>query len=545
LRAQDVCAGHVIREIRVQTSSIVAIEREAFPRLLQSLGNGLSWQTRPSTVRRELRFAPGDPCDPARLAESRRILRAQTYLRSADLVTTPAPGGAVDVEVQTRDDWALSGSIRIDTDTGRTIKAARLTEDNLFGLGMLAQLRYDYWGRRAGLVLDLLHRQAFGHSDAELVVGRSSVGPVAELSLRRVFESEFDRFGWRAAARYRLEPFVLKSNAFNTVSLPIVSTGMDLALARRSGPVRRQTMVGTALSLERLTIDGTAFAQEPANDSSANAQVAGRYTERRRVALNVFWGYRNLRFVPHAGLDAVNASEDIREGFELRFIGGHTLAGGNGLQRDWFALADGYVGVPLGRTMAFARGRAEGRYLTDTKQWEGLLAAADVYSYTMVNPRGTLVVGAQAAGGWHMATPYQLLLASTTAMRGFGISGKPVGRRVVVQTEHRYLLGTLFGTVDVGSALFLDVGRGWAGDALFGTDTGTLVAVGAGVRAGFPSGSRFTTRLDFAVPVRGGRGGEIRFTLRRQFGITSTEPDDVERSRTPISTIDLFHFLRY
>jgi hypothetical protein len=546
VRAQAVCAGQIIRDIRVQTAALFAIEREPFPRFLQSIGNGLNWQTRPATVRRELRIAAGEPCDPARLAESARILRAQSYLRSADLVTTPAPGGAVDVEVQTRDDWALGGSIRIDTDSGRVIKAARLTEDNLFGLGMLAQLRYDYFGRRAGLVLDLLHRQVFGHNDGELVVGRTSVGPVGELSLRRTFESEYDRYGWRAAARYRKEPFVLKSNAFGTVSLPMVSSGVDLGLARRSGPRGRQTMVGVALSMERLTLDGTAFASRPSDDSAANAQVAGRYTERRRVAFNIFWGYRNLRYVPHGGLDAVNAREDVREGFELRLIGGRTVSGSGGLQQDWFALVDGYAGTPLGgRTLAFVRGRAEGRYLIGTKRWEGVLIAASAYSYTAVSPRGTVAVGLQAAGGWHMDMPYQLLLGSTAAMRGFGLAAFPAGRRVVAQAEHRYLLGTLFGAVDIGSALFLDVGRGWAGDALFGADTGTLIAAGAGVRLGLPSGSRFTSRLDLAVPVRGGRRVEVRLTLRRQFGVTSGEPDDVERSRTPVSTIDLFHFTRY
>jgi hypothetical protein len=195
--------------------------------------------------------------------------------------------------------------------------------------------------------------------------------------------------------------------------------------------------------------------------------------------------------------------------------------------------------------MAFVRGRAEGRYLTESNRWEGLLAAADVYTYTAVSPRGTVAIGLQAAGGWNMDSPFQLMLASTTAMRGFGISGLPAGRRVVLQTEHRYLLGTVFGTVDVGSALFLDVGRGWVGDALYGTDTGTLIAVGAGVRAGFPRGSRFTSRFDLAVPLRGGRGVEVRFTLRRLFGISAPESSDLERSRSPISTTDLFHFTRY
>ncbi len=115
----------------------------------------------------------------------------------------------------------------------------------------------------------------------------------------------------------------------------------------------------------------------------------------------------------------------------------------------------------------------------------------------------------------------------------------------MVQAEQRYFLGTVLGTADVGSALFVDAGRGWAGDAAFGVNTGTLVSVGAGLRVGFPSGSRYATRLDVAVPVRGGHGAEVRLTLRQQLGITRGESSDVERSRIPVSAIALFNFSRY
>ena len=115
--------------------------------------------------------------------------------------------------------------------------------------------------------------------------------------------------------------------------------------------------------------------------------------------------------------------------------------------------------------------------------------------------------------GWNTSTPFQLLMASPTAMRGFGLSGFPVGRRVVMQAEHRYYLGTILRAVDVGSAVFMDVGKGWAGDAAFGINTGTLVSAGIGVRTGFPAGSRFATRIDLAVPIQGPGGAELRFSL--------------------------------
>ncbi len=545
-RAQTPCAGHPIRAIHVYPSALFSIEREPFPTLFQKVSAALSWDTRPHVVRRELRFHPGDACDPGRLAESERILRAQPYIRSAVITTAPAPGDSVDIEVTTRDEWSLGGNIRIDTREGKGVKAARVTETNLFGIGVFGQLRYDYFGRKAGLVVDVLDPQLPGLDDAEVALGSSSVGPVGEISLRRTFESEYDRSAWRASARWREEPFVFHSSAFGTVVQPLVSTGADVGKVWRSGPVGRQLLFGAALSGERLFATGDVIASLRSDDSAASAAIDGRFRERHRMSLNLIAGARRIRFVPHAGIDAVNAREDVREGYEIRTIVGAAF-GGMGLEEDRFGLVDLYVGVPVGpRTLAFLRSRIEGRWLPAARRWDNVIAAADLFTYTGVSPRGVLTLGVQGAGGWNTSTPFQLLVAGPTALRGFGYSGLPAGRRVVVQAEHRYFLGSVFGAADIGSAAFVDVGRGWAGDAPFGENTGTLVALGLGLRVGFPSGSRFTSRLDVAFPVRGpGSGAEVRLTLRQQFGITRVEASDVERSRMPVSTIALFNFSRY
>src|SRR5262249_40470766 len=157
--------------------------------------------------------------DPARLSESARVLRTQRYIRDAVITTTPAPGDSVDALVQTRDEWALGFSVRVDPMGPRALKALRITEQDLFGRGMLAQLRYDYYGRHAGVVVDLLDRQFLGsRTDAEVTAGRSSVGPDWELGLRRTFESEYDRIAWRTAVRYREEPFYFSSTQFGSVA---------------------------------------------------------------------------------------------------------------------------------------------------------------------------------------------------------------------------------------------------------------------------------------------------------------------------------------
>lgn len=543
--AQLVCTGHPIRAIYLYPAAVFSIEHAPFPRMVQNIGDAVSWDTRPNTIRRELRFNAGEPCDVGRLAESERILRSLPFIRKAIITTTPAPGDSVDVVVSTRDDWSLGGALNVDTRSDKPFRSARLTETNLFGRGILTQVRYDNYGRKPGLAADVIFREFAGHSDAELLGGRTSVGPVSELSLRRIFKSEYDKTAWRVSARWREEPFVYNSVRYGTVVVPQVSAGADAGLVWRTGPVGRQLLFGGAVSLVRQFTEDTALAARAVDDDSATAAFRGRFQERRRLSLNLIGGVRHIRFVPHAGIDAVNATEDVREGIEVRAVGGVSL-GGMGFQRDAFGLLDVYFGTPVGRRgLVFLRSRAEGRWLPDSSRLDNIILAADLFTYTTVSARGAITLFAQGAGGWKTTTPFQLDVAGFTAMRGFGRYGLPAGQRFVVQLEHRYFLGTLLGVADIGSAAFMDVGRGWAGDAVFGMNTVTLVSLGVGIRAGIPSGSRFTTRLDLAVPVNGGRGAEVRFTLRQQFGVTRSEPADVERSRSTVSTTALFNFTQY
>jgi hypothetical protein len=545
-QTRTACDGQVIRTITVQPAGLFTDEsdKRAATLLFQGLGRALSWQTREATVRRELRFAEGEPCDRRRLVETARVLRDQAYLRSAELIATPVPGDSVDIEVRTEDELALDANARLDLGDNRTLKSARLNEDNLLGRGVLAQLRYDYLGRRAGMVVDVLHRQVMGRNDAELAIGRTSIGPVGEVAVRRMFESEYDRTAFRFDVRWREEPFAMRADSFGTVSQPVVSTGVDLGLARRNGPPGRQTQIGASVSFERQYTTGVPQASLPSDDSAAAAQLTGRYHERRRLSTDLLIGYRDVHFVPRRGLDAVNALQDAREGFEVRLIGGHGWDAGGGLQDDWSALLDLYAAAEVApHTMMFTRARAEGRYLAGG--WDGVIAAADLFGYTSFSRRTSVAYNVRAAGGWNTSTPFQLEVSGPLGMRGYGLNALPAGRRVVAQAEHRYLVGTVFRAADLGTALFVDVGRGWAGDAAFGVNTGLMVAAGAGLRTGFPSGSRVTTQLDLAVPLRNGHGWELRLTLRRRLGISGPEADDVERSRLPVSTLQPFQFTRY
>ena len=134
-----------------------------------------------------------------------------------------------------------------------------------------------------------------------------------------------------------------------------------------------------------------------------------------------------------------------------------------------------------------------------------------------------------------MDTPFQLTMGGRGAVRGLEEEDFPAGRRVLLTLEDRILVHwpapELF---DMGFTLFADAGRGWSGEVPWGVDSGWKGAVGAGLRLGFPAGTRVVARLDLAFPLGmdSSRGPIFRVTLLELLGVREGFADaQAERSR--------------
>ena len=545
LAAQDACDGRPIRTIRIDPRAIFSADDSLIPRFVRGLGNAVHWQTREAVVRLDLLFAVGDACDPRRLRETERLLRARPYIRSAQVVATPTGDGGVAVLVTTHDELSIEGHVQV-AGPGFPLRHVSLGEENVLGRGLRFQTQYSNEGRRPSFYANALDPHFLDRRlELEVEGGKSEVGPVAEETIRRAFESDFDRVAWRESLRYRKEPFALVSSSLGTVLQPLVAMGADVGVAARFGEPGRLHILGLALSAERLHVESAPLAPTPDLDSAAAAQLGGRFEERRRVRANLFLGARTVRFEPRRGVDAVHALEDVPVGTQAGMVLGKSMFGGGGLQHDWFAAMELQTGTDVGpRFLLFSRAKIEGRYLTSAGRWDGVLADAQLLVYS-IEPRVTTVVSAEAAGGWETRIPFQLLLAGPDGIRGYGSSALPAGRRIVLRAERRYLLGSVLGFADAGAAVFAETGRGWTGDAAFGENSGMIGTVGVGLRLAAPRGSRRTYRLDLAVPVTGGFSPELRLAIGQQFGIFHGEPQDVVRSRESISSVTVFDFPRF
>jgi hypothetical protein len=219
------------------------------------------------------------------------------------------------------------------------------------------------------------------------------------------------------------------------------------------------------------------------------------------------------------------------------------LLGSNAVNEDsdFFARIRLFGGLAPGRWVLASAVSIEGRKILGGAEsgWKDVLAEFDIYSYWRPSEtsRHTLFARLSGAGGWSVTGPFQLTLGGSSGLRGHSVDDLPGGRRLIATLEDRIYFGSpRDGFVDLGMTAFIDVGSIWEGGAPFGADSGPQAAAGAGLRIGFPGGTRGVTRIDLAFPLNGPdafRAPTFRISAELLGLIRGVEDGQLRRSRRP------------
>ena len=129
LSAEDV----KIRNIYVKPLDV--FEGPEFNAWYYRWANHLHMRTRPSFIRRELLFKPGEVIDADLLAQSERNLRAYGFLSEAEIEVVPTGDGQSDLFVRTEDEWTLELSLSYGKSRGARTFDVGFEENNFLGLG--------------------------------------------------------------------------------------------------------------------------------------------------------------------------------------------------------------------------------------------------------------------------------------------------------------------------------------------------------------------------------------------------------------------------
>lgn len=518
----------------------------------RAIANRLHWRTRRSFIEAELLFEAGDCLDPMLLGESRRILRALPFISDADVYAVPVAADEVHVVVDTRDDWTLKLDVRFDFDNRVRITYAGFTEEHLFGTGTLLGFYLRERDETRDLGLELQTQRLVGtRLDGRVGGGRTRTGVFYHESLTYPFVGEVGRWAFVESYSYREDLFRYAATAglpFTNVSLPIQTRRAATTLGTRLGTPGDLTVLGAGMSWEDVAfagypddvtvVQGFDFSNPAPADSATVEAVLSHVNPRRAAHVNLVAGKRNIRYIQRRGLDAIRGDQDIRIGTQALVSLGTSLGSfesspGNRSHElrgrlSLFQGASGHswvfnseLGIEGARLVA---GTPADRGFRD------VLAEFGAYFYwqprrrpatpdaepvqTMDVPRHTLVLGVTAAGGWHSSLPFQLTLGGPFGIRGYSREDFPAAQKLVAHFEDRITLDGPFRELfDLGLTVFADAGAGWQGTVPFAADTQLQAAVGAGLRLGFPAGSRKVVRLDLAVPMRQGGLRSLQFRV--------------------------------
>ena len=541
-------------------------------RWVRRLANFLHVDTRPDFIARELLFGEGDCPDDFLLGESERLLRDHRFISSAEVGAAPQPDGTRHVHVTTRDEWTTKIQIDVTVDDGLQFEGASMVEENFLGGGHLIGgfLQQRKQRRDYGMVLESA-RLVGTRLDGRFSAGRTRAGTFGDAMLVYPFVGEVGRVAGRLRfySRETLFPYVLDPDLdYGYAVLPELLQRIEATQAIRFGEPGSLSLLGLGISREVLRFDdfpgsvslirGLDFGNLLDDELGVGARLAHQTRGYDLTRVNLLLARRQVRFETRSGLDAVSGEQSVPQGLDVALTLGPRLPlggwfGSSGvsapssstdpapLASEVMARLSLFGGVGSESALLLLDAQAEGRrvrFADETgARWRDIFSEADLLAYWQpgVAVAKTLVARVSASGGWSTITPFQLTLGGRDVVRGYREEDFPAGRRLVASLENRVdLRWPAPAHIDLGLTLFADAGRGWAGDAPYGVDTGWKTSAGAGLRLGFPVGSSRVTRIDVAWPVGAdsGRGAMFRVSTGDFIGLVRGFADtQMTRSR--------------
>ncbi len=536
------CDGKIVSAIAItpRDPSFLSI-----PRRLRKVARGvglLHTTSKAEVIGRFLLLEVGQRCTERQLAESERILRLQPFLADATVRAVPDTAGGVRVEVETIDEIPTVFGLHFH---GMLPSALRFGNGNVGGQGLyLAASVKRGFAYRTGVGVYGTAYQVFGRPyTMALVAERAPLGSTLTLALGHTFFTDLQRTAWHMGYGNvdRYVSFLPPEG--DAISLGVRRRFWDLGAVRRLGLGRRSAFVGALLTHENVApADHTVIVSDTGLFVDTSATLGGPIPAYRNLRLNAVVGVRALSFMPVRGFDALRAVQDVATGVQFGALVGRGIPRFGANDDDIFVSTDFYAG--RGSATSFAALRVEGEARRDrrTNRWDSMIGSGRLAWYFKPAVAHVLISSVEFGGGWRTRVPFQLMLGDRQGgVRGYQASHVAGAIRSVARLEDRWSIGNLTKHGALGLAGFIDAGRVWGGDAPFGVNSRTVVAVGVGLLAAAPPQSPRLWRLDLAIPVS--PDPHARWELRLSSVWTRVfwrEPADVARGRAGAAPSTIF-----
>jgi len=536
------------------------------------VANTVHMDTDRDFIQDEILFEEGDCYDPEILAESERLLRRHGFIAQVDVYGLLQADGSWHVVVDTKDEWTTKLDVRFQVDQALEFRGADITEENLFGRGHLAGFFFRERDEQRDIGARLFTPRLLGtRLDAQIEGGRTRDGSFFEQELFYPFVGEVGRFAGREVFLRRddLFPYAVGEPGLEGAPdathllLPFERELVEVTVAARIGRPGNLTVFGLGVSDETLDFPDFPgglrvarsgdFDGSDATSDGVEDRIRPQTLHRSGTRVNLLFGQRNIRFVQRRGLDALRGVQDVEVGTDFGLTVGRSigaLTADEDEPTSLYTRLRAFGGFATHSFVGNVSLAAEAQNLLSGGEagtgWRNELLELDgLFYWQSTERRHTVLAQVSGAGGWNTTLPFQLTLGGPQGVRGYSDRDFPGARRLVFTIEDRLYVPWPFPEVfDFGFTGFADAGRMWAGDVPFGQTTDWRAAIGAGLRVGFPAGTRGVGRIDVAWPLESGGGLRdviLRITFTDLIGLGAGLRDhQLQRSRLTKIGPDVF-----
>jgi hypothetical protein len=489
---EPVPAGTPIVSIKIVRFSVFDTTNPTTSSWPYRTANALHVVSRERFIKSLLLFKVGDKLDPAKLAESERLLRETNALNPVHITAHAVQGGA-EVVVETHDQWTLEASLNFGTLGNKKHYGISVAEENFLGLGKTVAFDARSEPERDSLTLGYKDPLLFGTrwrlaaSHSEATDGRTDDLEIAY----PFFALATPRAGGGVWQRDNLTEY-LYSGGHRAVSGKATHHALELWAGLKlpdDGVTYDRLVVGVFTQIDRFAgwryRDGRDYG-DPL-DRELQGVEAGwqRQTDSWRV-VHGFRAWQRQEDVP------LGPNFDVKLGFSLPALGGdrsRIRVSGDGLLAT--LVGPWYTWVSVGLT-----GRIEmGGFDNGVLHIEGGTARTGPIGF-----RGRVAVDVSR----HLDRDQQLTLGADAGLRGWDPDYFDGRGRAVMNLEYRHILtDEVLHLAVLGMTVFADAGTTW--NPRVGASTrGVRSDAGVGLLAEVTRAAILRViRVELAFPDRG------------------------------------------
>jgi len=474
----------VVGDITIIAGDIFTLSSDKEHNFLHRAANKLHITSKAPIIRQQLLFAPKEHFSLDKLQESERLLRKNRYIKDAQIRPTQLCGQAVDILVNTQDNWTLTPGLSLGSSGGKSRSGISLQEHNLFGLGKSIALKYKKNSERNSTLLAYKDSHLFGsRKQLSASLQDNSDGKGYKLDLNQPFYAIDSQYSWGVKTSS-----IKQQRSFYHQGDVIRKTGEKKAAHSafygwKNDSPNTRFKVGWTYNKNSYFKTETDPHNAPSITESYPWFEVENYTQ---------------RYIKKTNFRSMDKTEDI----EL----GQRLSVKFGLLSTQFGSDDNYLrlsskvskGIEINQhhlsflefetSSYLGKGKLKGSRVNAKGEW-----------YTFDKTGNNLYFGAKASVASHLLYGEQTVLGGETGLRGYPLGYQTGNKSLLLTAEKRFHFNWYpLHIAKFGAVAFADIGSAWGK----GNKAKLLGDVGMGLRiVPTRSSSNKIFHLDLSFPL--------------------------------------------